>query len=66
MLCGQCEDLFSEKETYFANQLFYSYLKKEKIVLCLMRRAEIFINLLQDIAQTGYHYDNISIVKERG
>ena len=30
MLCGNCEDLFGEKETYFANNLFYPYLKKEK------------------------------------
>lgn len=30
MLCGECEDLFSEKETYFANHLFHPYLKKEK------------------------------------
>lgn len=30
MLCGNCEDLFSEKETYFANHLFHAYLKKEK------------------------------------
>lgn len=31
MLCGNCEDLFSEKETYFANTLFHPYIKKEKI-----------------------------------
>ncbi|MPM67090.1 hypothetical protein SDC9_114007 [bioreactor metagenome] len=30
MLCGNCEDLFSEKETYFANNLLHPYLKKEK------------------------------------
>lgn len=30
MLCGACEDLFSEKETYFANVLFHPYQKKEK------------------------------------
>ena len=30
MLCGNCEDLFSEKETYFANTLFHPYIKKEK------------------------------------
>ncbi|MDQ0175953.1 hypothetical protein [Bacillus chungangensis] len=30
MLCGSCEDLFSEKETYFANTLFHPYIKKEK------------------------------------
>jgi hypothetical protein len=26
MLCGNCEDLFSEKETYFANTIFHPYL----------------------------------------
>lgn len=31
MLCGNCEDLFSEKETYFANTLFHPYIKKEKM-----------------------------------
>jgi hypothetical protein len=31
MLCGNCEDLFSQKETYFANTLFHPYIKKEKI-----------------------------------
>lgn len=31
MLCGNCEDLFSEKETYFANNLFHPYQKKERI-----------------------------------
>lgn len=30
MLCGSCEDLFSEKETYFANILFHPYIKKGK------------------------------------
>ena len=30
MLCGACEDLFSEKETYFANTFFHPYIKKEK------------------------------------
>lgn len=30
MLCGNCEDLFSGKETYFANTLFHPYIKKEK------------------------------------
>lgn len=30
MLCGNCEDLFSEKETYFANTFFHPYIKKEK------------------------------------
>ena len=30
MLCGDCEDLFSEKETYFANNLFHQYIKREK------------------------------------
>ncbi|MFD2672172.1 hypothetical protein [Marinicrinis sediminis] len=27
MLWGNCEDLFSEKETYFANALFHPYIK---------------------------------------
>jgi hypothetical protein len=31
MLCGNCEDLFSEKETYFANTIFHPYIKKEKM-----------------------------------
>ena len=31
MLCGNCEDLFSKEETYFANVLFHPYLKKERI-----------------------------------
>lgn len=31
MLCGNCEDLFSKKETYFANTIFHPYIKKEKI-----------------------------------
>jgi len=31
MLCGKCEDLFSDKETYFANTIFHPYIKKEKI-----------------------------------
>ncbi|WP_349925418.1 hypothetical protein ABNP43_03500 [Bacillus altitudinis] len=31
MLCGNCEDLFSEKEKYFANTLFHPYIKKKKI-----------------------------------
>lgn len=30
MLCGNCEDLFSEDETYFANLMFHPYLKGEK------------------------------------
>lgn len=30
LLCGNCEDLFSEKETYFANNLFHPYIKREK------------------------------------
>ncbi len=30
MLCGDCEDLFSEKETYFANHLFHPYLSSNK------------------------------------
>lgn len=29
MLCGQCEDLFSEYETYFSKIVFHPYLKKE-------------------------------------
>lgn len=32
MLCGDCEDLFSEKETWFANKIFHPYLKKEKTI----------------------------------
>lgn len=31
MLCGKCEDIFSEDETYFANLMFHPYLKNEKI-----------------------------------
>lgn len=29
MLCGVCEELFSEKERYFANHMFYPYHKEE-------------------------------------
>lgn len=43
MLCGQCEDLFSENETYFANQLFHSYLEKEKIVFDYDERLFYFL-----------------------
>ena len=32
MLCGDCEDLFSEKETWFASKIFHPYLKKEKTI----------------------------------
>lgn len=31
MLCGDCEDLFNEYETYFANHMFHPYLKGQKI-----------------------------------
>jgi len=31
MLCGDCEDLFSEDETYFANMMFHPYLQGERI-----------------------------------
>lgn len=30
MLCGECEDLFSKYETYFANTVFHPYLSYEK------------------------------------
>jgi hypothetical protein len=30
MLCGCCEDLFSDKETYFSNTIFYPYLTERK------------------------------------
>lgn len=30
MLCSQCEDLFSECETYFARSIFHPYLNKKK------------------------------------
>lgn len=43
ILCGQCEDLFSENETYFANQLFHSYLKKVKIVFDYDERLFYFL-----------------------
>lgn len=46
MLCGHCEDLFSEKETYFANALFHPYIKKEKIKFDYDSRLFYFLTSL--------------------
>lgn len=43
MLCGGCEDLFSEKETWFANRIFHPYLKKEKTVFDYDENLTYFI-----------------------
>lgn len=37
ILCGDCEDLFSEKETWFANKVFHPYLKRRKLLLTMMK-----------------------------
>jgi len=46
MLCGSCEDLFSEKETYFANCLFYPYQKKGKTKFDYDNRLFYFLTSL--------------------
>lgn len=43
MLCGDCEDLFSEKETWFANKIFHPYLKKEKTIFDYDENLAYFI-----------------------
>jgi len=43
MLCGNCEDLFSKNETWFANNLFHPYLKKEKTLFNYDERLAYFI-----------------------
>jgi len=43
MLCGNCEDLFSEKETWFANKVFHPYLKKEKTIFEYDKNLAYFI-----------------------
>lgn len=43
MLCGKCEDLFSEKETRFANKIFHPYLKKEKTIFDYDENLTYFI-----------------------
>ncbi|AHF10485.1 MULTISPECIES: hypothetical protein [Dehalobacter] len=46
MLCASCEDLFSEKETYFANTLFHPYQKKERIQFDYDSRLHYFLTSL--------------------
>ena len=43
MLCGDCEDLFSEKETWFASKIFHPYLKKEKTIFDYDENLAYFI-----------------------
>lgn len=43
MLCGGCEDLFSKNETWFANNVFHPYLKKEKTVFDYDENLAFFI-----------------------
>ena len=43
LLCSECEDLFSKKETWFANNIFYPYLKKEKEEFSYNEKLTYFI-----------------------
>lgn len=46
MLCGKCEDLFSEYEKYFSDNIFQPYLKKEKVSYDYDRRLFYFLTSL--------------------
>lgn len=46
MLCRNCEALFSENETFFANTLFHPYIKKEKIKFDYDSRLFYFLTSL--------------------
>lgn len=60
MLCGDCEDLFSENETYFANHLFHPYLKKEKIEFDYDERLFYF---LTSVSWRSLYWDILDFVE---
>ncbi|NKF08729.1 hypothetical protein J1C67_01925 [Clostridium gasigenes] len=46
LLCGKCEELFSESETWFANNIFYPYLKDGKDSFDYDHRLYFFLTSL--------------------
>lgn len=60
MLCGKCEDLFSENETYFANIVFHPYLKKEKVKFDYDDRLFYF---LTSVSWRSLYLDLLDFVK---
>ena len=52
MLCGDCEDLFSEKETWFASKIFHPYLKKEKTILDFVENSVVGIDALECLIES--------------
>lgn len=62
MLCGKCEDLFSKKETYFANAFFHPYIKGEKTKFNYDSRLFYF---LTSLSWRSLHLDIIDFVKNQ-
>ncbi len=60
MLCGECEDLFSEYETYFANLMFHPYLKSEKIKFDYDERLFYF---LTSVSWRSLYWDLLDFVE---